>query len=56
MAYLAGNMHMDSDMIIASYQQIAAIGALALFFVEGALLALLAVSWKKPNAGKGGIP
>ena len=47
MAYLAGNMHLDSDTILASYHQVAAIGAIILFVAESALIALLSFSHVK---------
>ena len=51
MVSLAGNMHLDPDMLLASYHHYAALGALVLFFAEGALITLFAIAWKKPCIG-----
>jgi len=42
MAYFAGNVHMDPDLMFASADRIAALGSLFLFCAEAILIAVMA--------------
>jgi hypothetical protein len=50
MIHFAGNMHPDPDMILASFHHLAALGALALFLAEGALIGALVFAKRNPRA------
>ena len=49
MSYQAGINHMNVHLILGSYQHVAAIGALALFLVEGILLGISVFVGRQPQ-------
>ncbi len=49
MAYLAGNLHLNTHLFLISYHHLAAIGALVLFLTEGTLLGLSVYFGSRPS-------